>query len=107
NVQNTHFVVVDRSNPLVLYSSVGVFGVYKSVNGAQSWVAANQGLPNIRDAEALTLAIDPSNPAILYVGTNGGAGIFKSTNGGQTWSNIATGLGAITSLLIDPVSAST
>ena len=30
-----------------------------------------------------TLAIDPSTPATLYAGTNGG--VFKSTNGGASW----------------------
>src|SRR5712664_1614903 len=30
------------------------------------------------------LAIDPSNPAIIYAGAGGG--VFKSTNGGESWS---------------------
>src|SRR5439155_18379045 len=34
--------------------------------------------------EVLSLAIDPSNSATIYVGT--AVGLFKSTNGGATWS---------------------
>jgi hypothetical protein len=37
------------------------------------------------------LAIDPSTPATVYAGTDGGA-VFKSTNGGGNWTAMDTGL---------------
>jgi hypothetical protein len=49
------------------------------------------------------VAIDPSTPSTLYVGTRGN-GVFKSTDGGQTWTAM-TGSGAsnqyVSSLAID------
>jgi hypothetical protein len=45
--------------------------------------------------------MDPSNPQVLYVGTDSG-GVFKSTNGGESW--VAKGLTGpeVGSLAIDP-----
>src|SRR5687767_9098686 len=37
------------------------------------------------------LAVDPSNPSVVYAGTYGG-GIFKSTDAGATWAASAQGL---------------
>ena len=41
--------------------------------------------------EVNALAIDPSNPATLYAGTERG-GVFKSTNGGSSWTAVNSGL---------------
>jgi len=38
-----------------------------------------------------TIAVSPSNPAIIYLGTSG-SGIYKSTDGGATWTIINEGL---------------
>ena len=51
---------------------------------------AQGGGPPGGDVRAL--AIDPSNPATLYAGTNGG-GVFKSTNGGATWQPTGANFG--------------
>jgi len=53
------------------------------------------------------LAIDPTNPAVVYAGTSSG-GFFKSIDGGTTWTSISTGISAmsakvITGIAIDPV----
>jgi len=54
-----------------------------------------------------TLAIDPTTPSTLYVGTDGG--VFKSTDGGGSWSVANTGLSAtnVSALAIDPVTPTT
>jgi photosystem II stability/assembly factor-like uncharacterized protein len=57
---------------------------------------------------ARALAIDPSNPAIVYVGTSGG--VFKSTDFGASWSAVSTGLPAgyiPRTLALDPRTPST
>ncbi|MBI2953734.1 MAG: hypothetical protein HYY30_05430 [Chloroflexi bacterium] len=38
-----------------------------------------------------SLAADPTDPTILFAGTNGN-GIFRSTDGGQTWTGVNNGL---------------
>jgi len=54
------------------------------------------------------VAIDPSTPATLYTGTEGG-GVFKSTNAGTNWTAVNSGLmGArVNALAIDPSTTST
>ena len=54
------------------------------------------------------LAIDPSNPSIIYVGPNSN-GVFKSINGGASWSPSNNGLTATTvlALVMDPINANT
>ena len=64
--------------------------------------------------DIVALAIDPSNPTMLYAGTVNG-GVFKSTNGGQTWSPANRGLGdpvygfvaTVHDLAIDPSAPAT
>ena len=72
-------LVIDPTNPATLYGTR--FGIFKSVNGGASWRPINIGLTT-RFVEVL--AIDPTNPTIIYAGTHGG-GVFKSTNGGEIW----------------------
>ncbi len=77
--------------------------VFKTTNGGASWAAASTGI----DAEwIVSLAIDPTNPQIVYAGASGnGEGTFKSTNGGQSWARVGPPAGddpAIT-IAVDPV----
>jgi photosystem II stability/assembly factor-like uncharacterized protein len=64
--------------------------------GRSSWLGPDGGRP-------VALAIDPSNPAILYAGS-WGTGMHKSVDGGLNWFQINTGLDNwfINSLAIDP-----
>ncbi len=46
---------------------------------------------NNQDTPFHSLAVDPTNPNIVYVGTEAN-GIFKTTDGGQSWSRLRNGL---------------
>jgi hypothetical protein len=89
--QDQNALVIDRSNPSTIYAATGggYFdhngGVFKSIDGGVTWVAANNGLPPKAGG---ALAIDPSNPSIVYVGTSG-YGLFKSIDGGASWQALA------------------
>jgi len=74
-------------------------GVYRSTDGGATW---KQVLTRGRDAGAVDLAIDPSNPRVIYAGfwqvrrnpyhfdSGGpGSGLWKSTDGGDTWTDIS------------------
>ena len=56
-------------------------GIFKSVDGGASWTRT---APQSSGGRALTL--DPANPDVIYVGSDGhGGAVYKSTNGGETW----------------------
>ncbi len=60
-------------------------GVFKSLNGGNSWQAINSGIGTL-DIESMT--IDGTD---IFVGTNG-QGIYKSINQGQSWTEKNQGL---------------
>lgn len=84
-------VAFDPLHPGTLWASAATGGVLKSNDAGTSWTFVFDDAPTLSIGD---LAIDPSNPSIVYVGTgeaNGGhnnkpgAGLFKSTDGGSTW----------------------
>lgn len=100
--------VVER-DPNTIYLGAASGGVWKSENGGSAWrpVFDDQPTQNIG-----AIAIQQSNPSVVWVGTgegnprnsmNLGMGIFKSLDGGRTWTHL--GLEAtktIHRILIDP-----
>ncbi len=96
-------IVVDGTAPDTLYAAT-LGGVYKSFDRGCTWQAMNTGLPLSEDTlYTETLVIDPSNPAILYLGTFS-SGAYRSTDAGSSWSPISVGLAYLTvsSIAIDP-----
>jgi photosystem II stability/assembly factor-like uncharacterized protein len=93
-------VQIDPSNPAIVYAALwesregpwenGVFngnggGIFKSVDGGQTWRQLTKGLPdNIVQAN---LAIAPSAPKTLFaaVRTKTIAKLYRSDDGGETW----------------------
>jgi photosystem II stability/assembly factor-like uncharacterized protein len=75
-------------------------GVYKSVNGGNSWQVRNQGLG---EEWVYSLAIDPVSTNVIYAATHA-AGVYKSVDGGVSWNAVNTGLADLStrSLVIDP-----
>jgi len=66
-------IVVDRrTTPPMLYAAALDVGIYRSVDGGTTWRSISVGLP-LTGASAV--AVDPSNPARLYVGTSSGVSI--------------------------------
>lgn len=95
----------------ILYAGTGGFvgqghGVYKSVDGGQSWVPSNRGM---LDRRITALTIDPADPRVVYAGGDSGE-FFKSTDGGTTWTDLTEALDVqpysaprtIHTILIDP-----
>jgi photosystem II stability/assembly factor-like uncharacterized protein len=100
-------VVVHPRNPDIVYvAAVGHLwgpnaerGVYRSTDGGQTW---KQVLTRGPETGAADIAMDPSNPRVLYAGfweasrkpwrlDSGGpnSGIWKSTDGGDTWQDLS------------------
>ncbi len=85
------------------YSEFNVGGVFKTVDGGDTWTPANDGITN---SDVLFLTMDPSDPKTLYAGTRGG--LFRTKNAAHLWkplgSNPPTSL---YSLAVDPRQSST
>jgi photosystem II stability/assembly factor-like uncharacterized protein len=71
-----------------------------AASGIRSWIGPNGGF-------IVAIAIDPSNPKLVYAGTYG-SGVFKSQDTGQTWQPASQGLDnlSICSLVVDPTNPS-
>jgi hypothetical protein len=91
-------LAIDPINTATIYVATGN-GILKSTDGDHIWSAIGTGLPN---SGVSSLAIDASNPSIIYAGTSGD-GVFKSTDGGASWNPLNDGLTNlnINSLAID------
>ncbi|MEX2362748.1 MAG: hypothetical protein WD597_03955, partial [Balneolaceae bacterium] len=86
---------INPKNTCELYAgTTGFYGgeLYKSTDSGVNWKPIEgKGLERDRLGENITsLAIDPSNPEHIYVGTSGLGGVFLSTDGGDRWE--ASGL---------------
>ncbi len=100
-------VVVHPKNPDIVYvAALGHLwgpnperGVYRSTDGGQTWKLV---LSRGNEAGAADLAMDPSNPRVIYAGfwqisrkpwrmDSGGpnSGLWKSTDGGDTWQDLS------------------
>jgi hypothetical protein len=76
-------VTIDPTNSQTLYvGSEGGGGVFKSLDRGDHWFAVNAGLDKLSGSG---LAMDPWNPAVLYVcGPNG---VYRTVTGGEVQSH--------------------
>ena len=87
------FVDVSDASQNTWFAGAASGGIWKTINGGNSWETSSTGLPNLgTNAMAQSL----SNPDIIYAGTGeqygggdiNGSGLFKSTDHGQNWIQI-------------------
>lgn len=77
-------VAVDPNDDDVVYAGTSL-GLFKSVDGGDSWFSSSSGMGGIVVHD---ISINPINPSTIYLGTT--FGIFKSSNAGVGWSNVHT-----------------
>ena len=82
---------VVRDNPKIIYVGTASGGLWKSVSGGMTWESMSEDMP-VQSIGAV--AIDPSNPDVIWAGTGegnprnshtSGAGLFRSIDGGHSW----------------------
>ncbi|MBW8747009.1 MAG: hypothetical protein JF584_05550 [Acidobacteria bacterium] len=103
-------IVVDASEPNVLYAGAWVLGstdgaFYISRDAGMTWVES----PSMHGQSIRSLSASPSSPKTLVAGTLDG--IFKSSDGGQNWKQISpagsTEIHEVESIAIDPKNPNT
>lgn len=87
-------VAIHPNNHSVRLVAVASGGVWKTVNAGTTWKPVFDGEGSFSIG---TVAFDPNNPNIAWVGTGEnnaqrsvsmGDGIYKRTDGGDTWTNM-------------------
>ncbi len=83
-----------RGNPNLFYFGAVGGGVWKTSNAGRTWTPIFDG----EDVASIgALAVAPSDPRVIYVGTGEadmrsditmGQGVYKSTDGGATWRHL-------------------
>jgi photosystem II stability/assembly factor-like uncharacterized protein len=104
-----HTCATDPNHPNLIYAFASTEGfLYKSTDGGASWSATPVDL---RGVYLNTLAIAPSNPAILYASVYYDSyeeyAVIESTDGGASWARISKGLRNASRLVLDPVNPNT
>ena len=95
-------------DPSTFYAATASGGVWQSVDGGLTWkpVFDSQPVSSIG-----SLAIAPSNPKVIYVGSGeanirgnvaAGNGIYRSLDGGKTWTHVWTEEGQIGTMVVHP-----
>ncbi|HEX4589536.1 MAG TPA: hypothetical protein VH120_06385, partial [Gemmataceae bacterium] len=98
-------VTVDPANPNRIFVTAASGGVWRTLDGGQTWKALTLHLPDnspgtptnitsdaVRTLKMGAIAIAPSNPNIIYAAegegdtSTSGFGVLKSTDGGDTWT---------------------
>ena len=102
-------IAVAESDPSIIYLGYAVGGVFKSVNNGTTFEPVFE---NYTTASIGDLAIHPTNPDVVYVGTGEannrqtssfGDGIYKTTDGGRTFTNVGLkDTQTIARIVIDP-----
>lgn len=81
-------------NPKTKELFVGARPIHRSSDGGKSWQVI-EGIPKSEERANITsIAIDASNPNLMYA-TGHGVGVVKSSDGGQTWKGSSAGLGGM------------
>jgi photosystem II stability/assembly factor-like uncharacterized protein len=94
-------IAIHPSDANTIYVGSASGGIWKTTDGGASWAPQNDFLASLTVG---CLALDPTNPNVLYAGTGEGffdsvqgssnsaaiqgAGIFKSTDAGAHWTQI-------------------
>jgi photosystem II stability/assembly factor-like uncharacterized protein len=100
------------SQPNTFYAGFDNGGVWRSTDYGANWVPL---FDNESTGPIGAIAVAPSNPNVIYVGTGAGIirpdlaignGVYKSTDGGRTWQHLGLrDSQMIAAIAVDPVNA--
>jgi hypothetical protein len=98
----TRVLVIDPTDPSVMYAAAVSGGVWKTTDGGANWTGTGDLLTNLT---VNSLVMDPADPLTLYAGTGEGFfreevrgtalplrgnGIFVTHDGGHSWTKLGS-----------------
>ncbi len=93
--------------PNIMYCGTEPGEVYKSTNGATTWVNVSKTLVTAYTPDVITanagiraIAVHPTNPDIVYIGS--ATQVFKTTDGGLNWTVVFTSPTPVGGYMNDP-----
>jgi len=102
-------VAVPKGSKHTIYVGAATGGLWKTVNSGITWEPIMDDVPSVSIGD---LAVAPSDPAIVWVGTgeanifrasSAGIGVYKSTDEGKTWRHMGlSDTGTIGRIIIHP-----
>ena len=109
-------VGVSKSSPATVYAHVSAQGSYydttptgffKSTDAGAHWTRLSYPPLPVQPHRFLSLAVDPTNPDVVYAGTVR-SGVYKTADGGATWAGpYGPQEREVMTLAIDPSNTST
>jgi len=92
-VTNVLNILVDPVHAGTVYVGTSKTGIFRSTNCGKDWtkIDTGTGAAAIDSGGQWTMAIDPTNPSVLFAGSLYGSdpSLQKSTNGGVDWKSLA------------------
>ncbi|MDO8794998.1 MAG: peptidoglycan DD-metalloendopeptidase family protein [Vicinamibacterales bacterium] len=107
NNRTQHTLTVDPSSPSTLWLGVEYGGVFRSLNGGETWARADTAITGYNDTatgerciqEMGRIVVDPLNPnhvlmsridspGTITMTISENAGVWQTTNGGVSWAQI-------------------
>lgn len=81
-------LLINPEHRETIYAAPGA--ILKSTDGGKTWHESDTGIRLDYEHRVIPMAMDPSNPNILYAGTGGpfGGGLYKTTDAGKSWNKI-------------------
>jgi photosystem II stability/assembly factor-like uncharacterized protein len=93
-----HTILIDPNDAKRMWVAISAVGVFRTIDGGESWTSINTGLPTMPSGDAAIPdlccphkpVLDPRNADTLYMQYHGG--VMRSTNAGDSWHAIENGL---------------
>ena len=105
-------LTIDPNNPDTLWAGTqGMRGVFKSVDGGETWIEMDNGIPDMPNMEIRGITIDPSDSNTVYCGGNymveptknvQHGVLYKTIDGGQNWKLILDPKALVRWIIVDP-----
>jgi len=108
-IGRVNVIAFHPTNTNILWAGTPAGGLWKSSDGGVNWITNSDNFPNLGVSD---IAIQSSNPNIMYIGTGDrdnmdtySYGLIKSTDGGNSWTLTSLPIGTqnlIHRVLINP-----